>query len=103
LAVFTFETSAWGLLFKNLFSDAGASAYNMIRYRDPPPWVPFSRGQPVPNDLVAGERQESKELLAEPPLSRSADLGDGAFAEIRRRIVDHIGRLIGPRYWDRSR
>jgi hypothetical protein len=47
MAVFAFETSAWGLLFKNLFSDAGATAYNMVKYRDPPPWAPFSRGQPV--------------------------------------------------------
>ena len=31
----------------NLFSDAGVSAYNMVRYRDPPPWAPFSRGQPA--------------------------------------------------------
>jgi len=46
LAVFAFETSAWGLMFKNLFSDAGASGYNMVKYRDPPPWAPFSRGQP---------------------------------------------------------
>jgi hypothetical protein len=45
MGVFAFETSAWGLLFKNLFSDAGASAYNMVKYRDPPPWAPFSRGQ----------------------------------------------------------
>jgi hypothetical protein len=45
MAVFAFETSAWGLLFKNLLSDAGVSAYNMVRYRDPPPWAPFSRGQ----------------------------------------------------------
>ena len=49
LAVFAFETSAWVLMFKNLFSDAGASAYNMVRYRDPPPWAPFSRGQPPQN------------------------------------------------------
>jgi hypothetical protein len=47
MGVFAFETSAWGLLFKNLFSDAGASAYNMVKYRDPPPWAPFSRGQPL--------------------------------------------------------
>jgi len=47
MAVFAFETSAWGLMFKNLLSDAGASAYNMVRYRDPPPWAPFSRGQPA--------------------------------------------------------
>jgi hypothetical protein len=47
MGVFAFETAAWGLLFKNLFSDAGASAYNMIKYRDPPPWAPFSRGQPA--------------------------------------------------------
>ncbi len=46
LAVFAFETSAWGLMFKNLFSDAGASGYNMVKYRDPPPWAPLSRGQP---------------------------------------------------------
>jgi hypothetical protein len=46
LAVFAYETAAWGLMFKNLLSDAGASAYNIIRYRDPPPWAPFSRGQP---------------------------------------------------------
>jgi hypothetical protein len=46
LALFAYETTAWGLMFKNLFSDAGASVYNMIRYRDPPPWAPFSRGQP---------------------------------------------------------
>jgi hypothetical protein len=80
MAVFAFETSAWGLLFKNLFSDAGASAYNMVKYRDPPPWAPFSRGQPVRNDVVAGQRQGSTELLAEPPLSRSAGL-DGALTE----------------------
>jgi hypothetical protein len=42
MAVFAFETSAWGLMFKNLFSDAGASAYNMVRYSDPPPWAPLS-------------------------------------------------------------
>ena len=69
LAVFAFATSAWGLLFKNLISDAGASAYNMIKYRDPPPWAPFSRGQPMPD-----ERQGSAELVAEPPPSCSVDL-----------------------------
>ena len=47
MGVFAFETSAWGLLFKNLFSDAGASVYSMVKYRDPPPWAPFSRGQPL--------------------------------------------------------
>jgi hypothetical protein len=47
MAVFAFDTSAWGLMFKNVLSDAGASAYNVIRYRDPPPWAPFSRGQPA--------------------------------------------------------
>jgi hypothetical protein len=77
LAVFAFETSAWGLMFKNLLSDAGASAYNMLRYRDPPPWAPFSRGQSVRNDVMAGKRQGTTELLAEIPPSRSADL-DGA-------------------------
>jgi hypothetical protein len=77
LAGFAFETSAWGLMFKNLLSDAGASAYNMLRYRDPPPWAPFSRGQSVRNDVMAGERQGNTELLAEIPPSRSADL-DGA-------------------------
>jgi hypothetical protein len=77
LAVFAFETSAWGLMFKNLLSDAGASAYNMLRYRDPPPWAPFSRGQSVRNDVMAGERQGNTELLAETPPSRGADL-DGA-------------------------
>jgi hypothetical protein len=76
LAVFAFETSAWGLMFKNLLSDAGASAYNMLRYRDPPPWAPFSRGQSVRNAVMAG----GTELSAEIPLSRSADL-DGALAE----------------------
>ena len=57
LAGFAFETSAWGLMFKNLLSDAGASVYNMLRYRDPPPWAPFSRGQSVRSDVTAGERQ----------------------------------------------
>ena len=47
MGVFAFETSAWGLLFKNLSSDAAASVYNMVKYRDPPPWAPFSRGQPL--------------------------------------------------------
>src|SRR6516165_7515011 len=46
MAVFAFETTALGLMFKNLVSDAGASAYSMVKYRDPPPWAPFSRGQP---------------------------------------------------------
>jgi len=77
LAGFAFETSAWGLMFKNLLSDAGASAYNMLRYRDPPPWAPFSRGQSVRNDVIAGERHGNTELLADTPPSRSADL-DGA-------------------------
>jgi hypothetical protein len=49
LAAFAYDTTAWGLMFKNLVSDAGASAYNIIRYRDPPPWAPFSRGQPPRN------------------------------------------------------
>lgn len=80
MGVFAFETSAWGLLFKNLFSDAGVSAYNMVKYRDPPPWAPFSRGQPVRNDAVTGNVQGSAELLAEPPLSRSAGL-DGPLTE----------------------
>ena len=57
LAGFAFETSAWGLMFKNLLSDAGASAYNMLRYRDPPPWAPFSRGQSVQSGVIAGERR----------------------------------------------
>jgi hypothetical protein len=74
LAVFAYETEAWGLMFKNLFSDAGPSAYNMVKYRDPPPWAPFSRGQPVRNDVVAGSRRGSTELFAEPPPSRSTDL-----------------------------
>jgi hypothetical protein len=86
LAVFAFETSAWGLLFKNLFSDAGASAYNMVRYRDPPPWAPFSRGQPVRNDVVKGERRASTELSAETPLSRSADL-DSALSYGRKLVT----------------
>src|SRR5215471_15712867 len=55
LAVFAYETSAWGLMFKNLLSDAGVSAYNMIKYRDPPPWAPFSRGQPARNDAMVDE------------------------------------------------
>lgn len=80
LAAFAFETSAWGLMFKNLLSDTGASAYNMLRYRDPPPWAPFSRGQPARNDAITVERQGSAELLTEPPLSRSAGL-DGALTE----------------------
>ena len=46
MAVFAFATTALGLMFKNLVSDAGASAYSMVKYRDPPPWAPFSRGQP---------------------------------------------------------
>lgn len=77
LAGFAFETSAWGLLFKNLLSDAGASAYSMVKYRDPPPWAPFARGQPVRNDAVTREFQGSTELSATAPPSRSADL-DGA-------------------------
>jgi hypothetical protein len=46
MAVFAFDTAAWGLMFKNVISDAGASVYSMIKYRDPPPWATFSRGQP---------------------------------------------------------
>ncbi len=45
MAVFAFETAAWGLLFKNLLSDTGASLYSIVKYRDPLPWAPFSRGQ----------------------------------------------------------
>jgi hypothetical protein len=51
MAVFAFETTALGLLFKNLVSDAGASVYSMVKYRDPPPWAPFSRGQ-TPRKVV---------------------------------------------------
>src|SRR5262249_32192047 len=47
LAGFAFETSAWGLMVKKFLSDAGASAYKMLTYRDPPPWARFSRGQSV--------------------------------------------------------
>ena len=46
MTIFAYESAAWGLMFKNLFSDAGASVYSMVKYRDPPLWAPFSRGQP---------------------------------------------------------
>jgi hypothetical protein len=29
-------TEAWGLVFKNLVSDVGATIYSMNKYRDPP-------------------------------------------------------------------
>lgn len=36
MATFGLSTSAWGLIFKNVVSDVGATAYAMIKYRDPP-------------------------------------------------------------------
>jgi hypothetical protein len=36
MAAFGLATEAWGLVFKNLVSDVGATIYSMNRYRDPP-------------------------------------------------------------------
>jgi len=36
MATFAFSTAAWGLLFKNLFSDVGATLASMIKFGDPP-------------------------------------------------------------------
>jgi len=36
MAIFGVSTSAWGLVFKNVASDVGATVYAMIKYRDPP-------------------------------------------------------------------
>jgi len=36
MAAFGLATEAWGLVFKNLVSDAGATIYSMNKYRDPP-------------------------------------------------------------------
>ena len=36
MAIFGLSTSAWGLVFKNIVSDVGATLYAMIKYRDPP-------------------------------------------------------------------
>ena len=93
MGVFAFETSAWGLLFKNLFSDAGASAYNIVKYRDPPPWAAFSRGQPVRSDAVAGERQGSTELLAETPLSGSHRAAFPQWALVERQTRSRVRSL----------
>ena len=36
MASFAFSTAAWGLLFKNLFSDVGATVASMMKFGDPP-------------------------------------------------------------------
>ena len=36
MAAFGLATEAWGLVFKNLVSDVGATIYSMNRYCDPP-------------------------------------------------------------------
>jgi len=36
MASFAYSTAAWGLLFKNLFADIGATAVSMIKFGDPP-------------------------------------------------------------------
>lgn len=36
MAAFGLSTAAWGLVFKNIVSDVGATVYAMIRYRDLP-------------------------------------------------------------------
>jgi hypothetical protein len=36
MATFAFSTAAWGLLFKNLFADIGATGVSMIKFGDPP-------------------------------------------------------------------
>ena len=36
MAAFGLATGAWGLVFKNLVSDVGATVYSMNKYRDPP-------------------------------------------------------------------
>jgi hypothetical protein len=36
MATFAFSTAAWGLLFKNLFSDVGATVASMMKFGDPP-------------------------------------------------------------------
>jgi len=36
MAAFGLATEAWGLVFKNLVSDVGATIYSMNKYRDPP-------------------------------------------------------------------
>jgi hypothetical protein len=36
MTLFGISTSAWGLVFKNAVSDAGASIWSMAKYRDPP-------------------------------------------------------------------
>jgi hypothetical protein len=35
MALFGVSTSAWGLVFKNVVSDVGATVYSIIKYRDP--------------------------------------------------------------------
>jgi hypothetical protein len=36
MAAFGLATEAWGLVFKNLVSDVGATIYSINKYRDPP-------------------------------------------------------------------
>ena len=36
MAIFGLSTNAWGLVFKNVVSDVGATLYAVIKYRDPP-------------------------------------------------------------------
>jgi hypothetical protein len=47
MAAFGLATEAWGLVFKNIVSDVGATVYSMNKYRDPPPviapWRPRRR------------------------------------------------------------
>ena len=36
MTLFAISTGAWGLMFKNMISDVGASIWSMIKFRDPP-------------------------------------------------------------------
>jgi hypothetical protein len=65
MAAFGLATEAWGLVFKNLVSDVGATVYSIGKYRDWPlstiTAAPHGRRSPAETRLLRGE-----ELSAQP-------------------------------------
>jgi hypothetical protein len=57
MATFAFSTAAWGLLFKNLFSDVGATLVSMIKFGD----APFTPAQLKERSrIIADRRQDTR-------------------------------------------
>jgi hypothetical protein len=74
---FGLATEAWGLVFKNIVSDVGATIYSMHKYRDPP----------LPAIAVSYHRKRSSEQRA--PLHRRE-----AVPQYRLPALQRAGRAV---------